>query len=62
VGEKHKHRWTERFRDKEAYAPDDISAPVGDPVAVWQQFCAEAGITHAGALAQPPAVQEDLLL
>lgn len=62
VGEKHKHRWTGQFRDKEAYVPDDISAPVGDPVAVWQQFCVEAGITHAGALAQPPAVQEDFLL
>src|ERR1035437_7752005 len=26
VGEKHKHRWTEELRDKEAYVPGDIIA------------------------------------
>jgi len=36
IGEKHKHRWREPVRDKEAYAPDDITAPPTDPVAVWQ--------------------------
>ncbi len=60
VGEKHKHRWTEQFRDKEAYVPHDITAPVSDPVAVWEQFCAEAKIEHTGSLAQPLAVQEEL--
>lgn len=60
VGEKHKHRWAEAFRDKEAYSPDDITAPVSDPVSVWRQFCAEAGIVHEGHLAQPPAIQEEL--
>ncbi len=60
VGEKHKHRWTEQFRDKEAYVPHDITALVWDPVAVWEQFCAEAKIEHTGSLAQPPAVQEEL--
>ncbi|MGH8191833.1 MAG: DUF6978 family protein, partial [Rhodanobacteraceae bacterium] len=24
VGEKHKHRWTDQYRDKEAYEPRDI--------------------------------------
>lgn len=60
VGGKHKHRWVERFRDKEAYVPDNITAPVSEPVAVWEQFCTEARTTHIGSLAQPPAVQEDL--
>lgn len=60
VGDKHKHRWTEHVRDKEAYVPDDITAPAFDPVAVWEQFCAEVGIKHRGKLAQPPAVQEEL--
>lgn len=54
VGEKHKHRWTKRFRDKEAYVPEDITANVESPVDVWQQFCVEAGITHRGALRGPP--------
>ena len=62
VGEKHKHRYTERYRDKEAYVPLDITAPAEDPVAVWVQFCVEASIGHAGRLHAPPPVQEDLFL
>ena len=60
VGEKHKHSWTETMRDKEAYVPPDITAPVTDPIAVWQQFCAEASITHNGELHAPPSVQLEL--
>lgn len=59
VGEKHKHRWTDRFADKEAYVPDDITAPMADPVAAWQQFCNEAKIRHMGRLERPPAIQEE---
>lgn len=59
VGEKHKHRWSERFRDKEAYVPNDITAPVSDPVAVWQEFCAEACIEHDGEMKQPPPEQRE---
>ena len=62
VGEKHKHRYTERYRDKDAYVPPDITAPAEDPVAVWRQFCAEASIDHAGTLHAAPPVQEDLFL
>lgn len=62
VGEKHKHSWTEQFADKNAYVPRDIAATVDDPVAVWQQFCAEAHIVHVGELKKPPAEQEELLL
>jgi len=50
VGEKHKHRWTEQFRDKEAYVPYDITAPVESPHEVWRQFCAEAKLTHQGTM------------
>jgi hypothetical protein len=62
VGEKHKHRWNEQCRDKEAYVPADITALASDPLAVWQQFCQEAKITHEGELAAPPPLQKDLLL
>ncbi|GIW56154.1 MAG: hypothetical protein KatS3mg082_2558 [Nitrospiraceae bacterium] len=60
VGEKHKHRWSEQFRDKEAYVPEDITANAADPVAVWRHFCAEANITHAGTLSPFPPVQKEL--
>ena len=59
VGEKHKHRWNESMRDKEAYVPDDINTGgMGiDPVSVWKQFCREAKIRHEGILHSPGAVQ-----
>ena len=62
VGETHKHRWTETFRDKQAYAPPDITAPVDKPVEVWQQFCREARITHNGSMMPPSDSQLDLFL
>jgi hypothetical protein len=58
VGECHKHRWSEQFRDKEAYKPEDITAPAADPGAVWKEFCAEAGIDHNGRM-QPPTLDAD---
>lgn len=61
VGEKHKHRWNEPVRDKEAYAPQDITAPQSDPVAVWRQFCQEASIQHGGVMHSPPPVQIHIL-
>jgi hypothetical protein len=60
VGEKHKHRWTQRYRDKEAYVPADISAAVDDPRGLWVEFCREARITHNGALGAPPFRQPEL--
>ena len=60
VGEKHKHRWSERHGDKEAYVPDDVSAPASDPVAVWREFCAEARIRHDGTMRRPAATQGEL--
>lgn len=62
VGELHKHRWTEQFRDKLAYVPNDITALVTQPVEVWHQFCAEAKIAHTGNMHEPPAIQMDLWL
>ncbi len=61
VGEKHKHRWSEQYRDKEAYVPEDVRAPVSDPVTVWKEFCTEASIQHNGTMNPPPPTQEELL-
>ncbi|MDH3460699.1 MAG: hypothetical protein OEM00_06905 [Burkholderiaceae bacterium] len=62
VGEVHKHRWSEQFRDKDAYMPTDISAAPSDPVAVWVQFCAEAKIQHQGQMMSPPTRTGELFL
>jgi hypothetical protein len=61
VGEKHKHRWNEVVRDKEAYVPSDITASANDPVAVWKQFCVEAKIQHTGTMQAPPQQQLELI-
>ena len=61
VGETHKHRWTERFRDKHAYAPGDVTAAADDPLTAWRQFCEEAKIVHKGVMKLPPPRQLDLL-
>ena len=55
IGEKHKHRWTEEFRDKQAYVPEDITESWDRPIEVWKQFCTEARIHHTGRM-EPPAV------
>jgi hypothetical protein len=60
VGERHKHRWTDLFRDKDAYVPIDIAQSIANPVAVWKEFCAEAKITHQGVMQAPPAHQPNL--
>lgn len=62
VGDKHKHKWSDVYGDKHAYVPDDITFDAHHPVKVWQQFCKEANIMHAGTLGPPPPVQEDLLI
>lgn len=61
VGEKHKHRWNETVRDKEAYVPADITASVTNPPGVWTQFCKEARIRHEGQMHTPPTQQLELL-
>ena len=60
VGERHKHSWSERYRDKEAYVPSDVNAPVFDPISAWKEFCIEAGIQHKGRMNRPPALQKEL--
>lgn len=62
IGDLHKHRWTEEYRDKQAYRPSDITAAATAPVEVWQQFCEEAGIVHNGVMYSPPEIQLDLFL
>ena len=53
VGDKHKHYWSEQSGDRAAYVPEDITEPWYRPVAVWRQFCAEAGIDHRGRMNPP---------
>ena len=61
IGEKHKNYWWDGARDKWAYVPDDITVSSERPVEVWNQFCAELRLTHAGIMS-PPAIQESLPL
>ena len=58
LGDSHKHEWSECYRDREGYAPEDITAPVFDPVSVWRQFCAEANIRHNGRMHSLPVSME----
>lgn len=61
VGEKHKHRWTEALRDKDAFVPPDIYADASAPGPVWEEFLAEARIQHLGAMESPVTlIQEEL--
>ncbi|HVZ75610.1 MAG TPA: hypothetical protein VHJ20_24725 [Polyangia bacterium] len=62
VGEKHKHKWTEQYRDKHAYNPADITASPKEVVLAWTQFCAEANIRHDGQMSPPKAAQDTLFL
>ena len=55
VGVKHKHRWKEGFRDKQAYVPEDITEPWNRPIQVWEQFCKQARIRHEGKMNPPLA-------
>ena len=61
VGEKHKHRWLDGYRDTFAYVPGDITETWQRPLAVWDQFCAEAQLRHDGMMLAPE-VQEELPL
>lgn len=62
VGEKHKHTWTDAYKDKIAYVPDDITEPASNPIAVWQQFCTEFNVSHNGRMNDPPPLQGIILL
>lgn len=58
VGEPHKHAWSEKFQDRQAYMPDDITEPWDRPIEVWRQFCREASLRHEGVMRPPLAQQE----
>lgn len=60
VGEKHMHKWSDKYRDKKAYVPKDITESISNPAAVWRQFCAEANIQHDGKMAPLPLLQEEM--
>ena len=55
----HKHRWSDEIRDTVAYTPPDITAGADQPESAWRQFCAEAGIHHAGRMHLPGDAAEE---
>lgn len=57
AGVKHKHSWSERYQDKEAYMPEDITSGASDPISVWRQFCTEARIRHDGEMRLPESTR-----
>ncbi len=58
VGQTHKHRWTDRCRDRYAYTPIDILASdVEDQLA---EFCAECGVSYGASIDAVPAGQGEL--
>ena len=56
----HKVRWTPEDQDRLAYKPEDITAEWWEPDTVWEQFCAEANLTHAGTMMGPIHEEEVL--
>ena len=51
----HKHRWTDRCRDRFAYTPaESISSDVGE---AFRQFCTECAITFDGQIRPLPPRQ-----
>lgn len=54
IGRLHKHRWTKKYGDKEAYRPLDITCPATDLRGVWKEFCIESKIVHEGLMTIPP--------
>lgn len=59
VGKKHKHTWTNEWRDEWAYRPDDITdnAPFEQ---VFSEFLIECNIQFEGALPPLPVIQGEL--
>jgi len=60
-GDRHLHVWNDRTRDKEAIIAENITAPITDPVAVWQQFCMAFRLEHHGVM-MPPPFQADVFI
>jgi len=53
IGKIHKHKWSNIYKDKQAYVPNDITKGVCDVVKIWKEFCIEAKIRHEGELQLP---------
>ena len=54
----HKVRWTAEHGDRLGYVPADITVDWSEPVLVWQQFCAEANLSHVGTIVAPTHWEE----
>lgn len=61
VGKKHKHTWTNEWKDQWAYKPDDITDGAGFEQ-VFKEFLKECNITFEGELPPMPFIQEELMI
>jgi len=59
VGKKHKHTWTDAWKDQWAYKPDDITDGAPFEQVFWE-FLKECNITFEGNLPPVPHIQEEL--
>lgn len=64
-GKTHKHRWTDRYGDGEAYTPEDIPEPDDSPVGpthyrgIVEAFCRECNIDPEGLEWRDPDLREE---
>lgn len=61
VEKKHKHTWTDEWKDQWAYIPDDITDGADFEQVFWE-FLAECNISFGGTLPALPSIQEELIL
>lgn len=61
VGKKHKHTWTNEWKDQWAYKPDDITDGANFEQVFWE-FLKECNISFEGELPPIPPIQEELIL
>lgn len=61
IGKKHKHTWTNEWKDQWAYKPDDITDGADFDQVFWE-FLKECNISFDGELPPLPPVQEEWIL
>lgn len=61
VGTIHKHKWTDRFRDKWAYEPSEMNSNVSITES-FDRFLTECKVTLEGRFAAPPQALQGRLI
>ncbi|MGQ9626584.1 MAG: DUF6978 family protein [Anaerolineae bacterium] len=61
VGAPHKHKWTDRFKDKWAYEPEEMGTR-GSIAEVFAAFLVECNIVLEGNFIEPPRSYQEALL